>query len=62
MAGLALCGALTGLVALWAVRANSATKLTATTALTSAARQVSLESRRSPAFRPAYAACPGQIG
>jgi hypothetical protein len=62
MDGLMLGCALTFLVALWAVRANKATKPTATTALTSAARQVSLERRRSPAFRAADAGWPGQIG
>jgi hypothetical protein len=62
MDGLAPGFAATGVVALWAVRANSATKPTATTALTSAARHVSLERRRSPALRAAYAGCPGQTG
>jgi hypothetical protein len=45
MDGLPLCCALTFLAVLWVVRANSATMPTATTALTSAARQVSLERR-----------------
>jgi hypothetical protein len=62
MDGLALCGAAVCLAVLWALRANKATAPTTMTALTSAARQVSLDRRRSPAFRAAYAGWPGQAG
>jgi len=50
------------LVAPWGMRANNATKPITMTALTSAARQVSLDKRWSPAFRAAYAGWPGKIG
>jgi hypothetical protein len=62
MDALALGCAAAAVAAPWAVRANKAAKPTAMTALTSAARHVSLERRRSPAFRAAYPGWPGQIG